>query len=253
MSRIVLQTRGLAKSYGSIKVLHDIDMALEEGESRVVIGPNGAGKTTLFKCLSGETRANSGTITFDGRDVSASSGHQRVRAGAGRTFQVARVFPAMTVRENLVVAVEMRERIAGAGLRQLLSLAPRRAVAAEVSGLLEEFGLAGVEHRTAGETSHGDKKRLELGMSLALRPRLLMLDEPTAGMSPADRVDAVRMIAAVRERFGLTLLLTEHDMEVVFGVATKLTVLHHGAIIADGNPGDVRKDTKVREVYLGHD
>ena len=141
MSGVILQARGLGKSYGAIKVLHDIDMTLHEGESRVVIGPNGAGKTTLFKCLSGETQGNAGTITLQGRDVTREPGFRRVRAGVGRTFQVARVFPDMTVRENLTVAVEMRERIAGAGLRQLLSLAPRRAVAAEVSRLVEDFGL----------------------------------------------------------------------------------------------------------------
>lgn len=248
---MLMQARGLTKSYGLVKVMQDVDFDIAMGEAHVVIGPNGAGKTTLFRCLSGETRVDGGTITFDGADVTALDGWQRVQRGIGRSFQVARIFPHMSALENLIVAIETRERNARGLWASLGHLAPRPALRAEAARLVGELGLPDDPTIAAGTLSHGDKKRLELAMSLALRPRLLMLDEPTAGMSPSDRAEAVRLIADVRDRYGLTLLLTEHDMEVVFGLATRLTVLHHGAIIASGDPMTVRADARVREVYLG--
>lgn len=250
MTRI-MQARGMSKSYGLVKVLENVDFDLEEGEAHVVIGPNGAGKTTLFRCLSGESRINSGTITLAGQDVTALEGWQRVQRGIGRSFQVARIFPQMSAFENLIVAIETRERNEKGLWSTFGHIAPRRSVMDEAERLVHELGLQGTLDDQAGTLSHGDKKRLELAMSLALRPKVLMLDEPTAGMSPSDRAEAVRLIAQVRARYGLTLLLTEHDMEVVFGLATRLTVLHHGAIIASGEPHKVRADARVREVYLG--
>jgi branched-chain amino acid transport system ATP-binding protein len=252
MSTPILAANGIFKSYGPVKVLKDVNMTLAPGEAHVVIGPNGAGKTTLFRCLSGESRVNAGSITFESRDITRLEGWQRVRLGIGRSFQVAKIFADMTTYENLVVAVEMRERLQGKGGAMLWSIAPRDAVRREVDALIEDLSLEEMANAPAKILSHGDKKRLELAMSLALQPKLLMLDEPTAGMSPADRADAVRMISRVRERYGLTLLLTEHDMEVVFGLASRLTVLHHGEIIASGQPEAVRADPRVREVYLGH-
>lgn len=252
MSTPILAANGIFKSYGPVKVLKDVNMTLAPGEAHVVIGPNGAGKTTLFRCLSGESRVNAGSITFESRDITRLEGWQRVRLGIGRSFQVAKIFADMTTYENLVVAVEMRERLQGKGGAMLWSIAPRDAVRREVDALIEDLSLEEMANAPAKILSHGDKKRLELAMSLALQPKLLMLDEPTAGMSPADRADAVRMISRVRERYGLTLLLTEHDMEVVFGLASRLTVLHHGEIIASGEPEAVRADPRVREVYLGH-
>ncbi|MEY8839069.1 ABC transporter ATP-binding protein [Cribrihabitans sp. XS_ASV171] len=247
----ILEARGLSKAYGSVRVLEDVDFDLQDGEAHVVIGPNGAGKTTLFRCLSGETRINGGTIRFAGEDVSGLTGTQRVKRGIGRTFQVARIFPSMSAFENLIVAIETRERT-HQGLRFTFGyIAPRRAVVAEAERLVTELGLEDTVDDVAGTLSHGDKKRLELAMCLALKPRLLMLDEPTAGMSPSDRAEAVRLITRVRDSYGLSLLLTEHDMEVVFGLATRLTVLHHGEIIASGQPEAVRADPRVREVYLG--
>ena len=250
MTRI-MQARAMSKSYGPVKVLENVDFDLEEGEAHVVIGPNGAGKTTLFRCLSGESRINSGTITLAGQDVTALEGWQRVQRGIGRSFQVARIFPKMSAFENLTVAIETRERNEKGLWASFGHIAPRRAVLDEAEALVRELGLEDTLEEEAATLSHGDKKRLELAMSLALRPKVLMLDEPTAGMSPSDRAEAVRLIAGVRARYGLTLLLTEHDMEVVFGLATRLTVLHHGAIIASGDPHEVRADPRVREVYLG--
>lgn len=252
MSGNFLTASGLFKSYGPVKVLKDVSMTLKKGEAHVVIGPNGAGKTTLFKCLSGESKVDAGTIRLEEADITAVPGWKRVRKGVGRSFQVAKIFGDMTAYENLVVAVEMRERIGGRSFAGLFRIAPNDEVRREVDRLVEALGLGASIGNPARVLSHGDKKRLELAMSLALRPSLLMLDEPTAGMSPADRAEAVRMLARVRESYGLTLLLTEHDMEVVFGLATRLTVLHHGEIIASGEPGTVRADQRVREVYLGH-
>ncbi|KPP87734.1 MAG: branched-chain amino acid transport system ATP-binding protein [Rhodobacteraceae bacterium HLUCCO07] len=250
MTRI-MEARAIHKSYGLVKVLENVDFDLEDGEAHVVIGPNGAGKTTLFRCLSGETRINSGTITLAGDDVTQLAGWERVQRGIGRSFQVARIFPMMSAFENLIVAIETRERKDKGLWSSFGHIAPRHAVMDEAERLVLELGLEDTRDESAGTLSHGDKKRLELAMSLALRPQILMLDEPTAGMSPSDRAEAVRLVSQVRERYGLTLLLTEHDMEVVFGLATRLTVLHHGEIIASGEPHEVRADARVREVYLG--
>lgn len=252
MSDDVLTASNLNKSYGPIKVLKDVSMTLRKGEAHIVIGPNGAGKTTLFKCLSGETRLNSGVITLHGRDITRTPGWQRIHGGIGRSFQVARIFGDMSAYENLIVSLEMRERISKNKRSGLFRLAPRDEVRAEADRLIEDLGLQAAVDQPASILSHGDKKRLELAMSLALRPDILMLDEPTAGMSPTDRTEAVAMIERVRRDYGLTLLLTEHDMEVIFGLATRLTVLHYGEIIASGSPEEVRADARVREVYLGH-
>lgn len=251
MSADILHASGLYKSYGPVKVLKDVSITLKTSETHVVIGPNGAGKTTLFKCLSGESRVDAGTVRLKDEDVTMQPGWRRVHRGVGRTFQVAKIFTDMTAYENLIVAVEMRKRLSGQR-RGWFAIAPKQSVTREVDGLIADLGLGEAASAPAKILSHGDKKRLELAMSLALRPTLLMLDEPTAGMSPSDRAAAVAMIARVRDKYGLTLPLTEHDMEVVFGLATRLTVLHHGEIIASGEPSEVRANARVREVYLGH-
>jgi branched-chain amino acid transport system ATP-binding protein len=252
MSGPLLRGQSIKKDYGRITVLKGVHIQIAEGEAHVVIGPNGAGKTTLFKVLSGEVSPTAGSVEFDGRDVTGLAGWQRTRLGVGRTFQVARIFKDLTTRENLVVALEAKRRQA-TSFFDLARLAPASAVRESAQEMLSEFSLESVADWTAGSLSHGDKKCLELAMVIAARPRLLMLDEPTAGMAPADRQRSVDMIAKLLKKGGLSLLLTEHDMEVVFGLATRITVLNYGEIIATGPPEEVRSNPRVREVYLGHD
>jgi branched-chain amino acid transport system ATP-binding protein len=246
-ARPLLEARGITRGYGRITVLQDVDITIGERQAHVVIGPNGAGKSTLFKSLSGEIFPSSGTVRFDGMDVTRVPAWKRTRLGFGRTFQVARVFPQMTVRENMLVAVEATSGRGG------WSLSTSTAREAELDALLADVGLAAHRHAQAGSLAYGDRKRLELGMTLALRPKLLLLDEPTAGMSQSDRHASVELVGRVTRERGIALLLTEHDMDVVFGLATQLTVLHYGRVIASGDPQAVRADPKVREVYLGHE
>lgn len=241
----------VVKDYPSVKVLKGVDVSVGEGDTFAVIGPNGAGKTTLFKVLSGEVFADRGTVLFEGRDVTHMPEWKRVRLGFGRSFQVARVFRELSAGENVVIAIEAYERNAGRRPANPLACRPSAEVRDAVDETLREVGLVDKRHEPARLLSHGDKKRLELAMSLALRPRILMLDEPTAGMSPADRRAATELIAAIKARHGMTIVLTEHDMEVVFGLASHVAVLHQGAMVATGTPAQVRDDPMVREIYLG--
>lgn len=252
MTAPLLQATGLFKSYPAVKVLKNVDMTVARGDTFAIIGPNGAGKTTLFKVLSGELFPDQGRILHEGRDVTAMPAWQRVRLGFGRSFQVARVFPDLTAHDNMIVSVEAHRRNAKLGPSRPFAWAPLPEVRDAVESTLEEVGLADKRHAVARLLSHGDKKRLELAMSLALQPRILMLDEPTAGMSPADRKAATDLLATVRERHGMTIVLTEHDMDVVFGLATRVAVLHYGEIVAQGAPSDVRANPLVRDIYLGH-
>ncbi len=247
----LLHARGLRMSYGRIEVLKGVDVDVAHGETLAILGPNGAGKTTLFRVLSGESPSSAGRIVYAGRDVTRLPAHRRVRFGIGRTFQVARIFASMTVRENMVVAIERRIASSRERLPPWWRAAPAATTDAEARDNLHHVGLAAQADRAASLLSHGDKKRLELALALALRPRLLMLDEPTAGMAPADRLAAVELLRAVKQRHDMTLLLTEHDMDVVFGLATRVMVLNYGEVIAAGTPETVRADPRVRDVYLG--
>ena len=251
MTTPILSARGIHKGYGKLPVLKDVTLEVAEGERHVIIGPNGAGKTTLFKVLSGELLPDAGVIAFRGRDVTASPGFRRVREGFGRSFQVARIFPAFSVLDNLVVALEAAGTVPGAGRSWRLSGRPAAAVHRRAHDILDELGLTRSLASPAALLSHGDKKRLELAQILALEPEVLFLDEPTAGMSPADRKGAVRMIDAIVRGRGMTLVLTEHDMGVVFDLGSRLTVLNYGEVVASGAPEEVRANPTVREIYLG--
>ncbi len=246
----LLEAKGISKNYGKIKVLKDVDLAVGEGATHAIIGPNGAGKTTLFRVLSGESPVTAGKIRYLDQDVTDVPAWRRVRMGIGRTFQVARIFPEMTAMESMLAATEAHERNRG-GRHVALPSAAVHAAQARANEVLDEVGLAEKADVVGAHLSHGDKKRLELGMALALNPKLLMLDEPMAGMSPTDRQAAVALIARLKKTHNMTLVLTEHDMDVVFTLATELTVLHHGEIIASGDPQTVRRLPVVRELYLG--
>jgi branched-chain amino acid transport system ATP-binding protein len=246
----LLEARGLSKSYGAFRVLKDIDLQVRRGASHAIIGPNGAGKTTLFRVLSGEVLAESGIIRYGEHDVTRLPGWRRVRMGIGRTFQVARIFRDMSVLENMLVAAEAFERNSS-GMHLRLPASAGRVARERAREILADVGLHGKADASASSLSHGDKKRLELGMALVLRPDLLMLDEPMAGMSPPERAASLELIVRLKEVHGITLILTEHDMDVVFQLATDLTVLSYGEVVASGEPSSVRRSALVRELYLG--
>ncbi|MDB5819900.1 MAG: hypothetical protein JWQ11_3540 [Rhizobacter sp.] len=249
MSTPLIEARNLDRSYGRITVLRDVSLTIGAGESHVVIGPNGAGKTTLFKVLTGELFPDRGAVMFKGVDVSRMAAHQRVHLGFGRTFQVAKVFGKLCVQDNLQIALE-------AGLRKAnplrgISRAQAATVGASIDELLADTGLQAYRGAISGSLAYGDRKRLEMAMVLALQPAVLFLDEPTAGMSAAERHATVALLQTIKRKRSLSMLMTEHDMEVVFGLADRISVLHYGQLIASGTPQAIRDDPRVKEVYLG--
>ena len=247
----LLRVDGVRKSYGAIEVLRGVSLSVNRAEVFAIIGPNGAGKTTMFKVMTGEVPCSGGSIHFDGRDVTRLPAYQRVRAGFGRTFQVARVFRDFTVLDNVVVAIEARRRHTGEALGARRHCAPSQDVLDEAMALLADVKLEALAAQDARYLSHGDKKRLEFVIALAGRPTLLMLDEPTAGMSPSDRAEIAQLVSRTQRERGITVVMTEHDMDVVFGLAHRIMVLNYGEVVSTGSVEEVRRDPKVREVYLG--
>ncbi|WP_210327551.1 ABC transporter ATP-binding protein [Aminobacter carboxidus] len=248
----IIRLSSVDKSYGSLKVLHGVDAEISEGETFAIIGPNGAGKTTLFKVMTGEIGCEAGSVEFLGKDVTRDPAYKRTRAGMGRTFQVARVFKEMTAEENLIVAVEARLQNTGKSDAPWYAVKPSSATLDEVHSILVRLSLDKKARTPASELSHGDKKRLELGITLAGRPKVLMLDEPTAGMSPSDRVGVTELIRDISGKgSGLTVVMTEHDMGVIFGLADRIMVMNQGRKIAQGSIEEIRANPVVREVYLG--
>jgi branched-chain amino acid transport system ATP-binding protein len=251
MNDELLRVDGVRKNYGPIEVLHGVSLSAQRGEVFAIIGPNGAGKTTMFKVMTGEVPCDGGTIRFEGKDVTRLPAHERVRQGFGRTFQVARVFHDFTVLDNVIAAVEARRQYRREPLGARWRCAPSADVRAEAMALLEDVKLHALAQEAARFLSHGDKKRLEFVIALAGRPTILMLDEPTAGMSPSDRADIAQLVARTQKERGITVVMTEHDMDVVFGLADRIMVMNYGEVVATGTVEQVRSDPKVREVYLG--
>lgn len=242
----VVRVEGLSKAYAGVQAVTSVSFALAAGEILALIGPNGAGKSTCFNMLNGQIRPDSGTIRILGRDTAGMPPRRIWRLGVGRTFQIAAAFASMTVRENVQVAL-----LSHAGRLGRMRGSVRRQHAAEADALLARVGLGAAAHRPCGELAYGDVKRLELAVALANAPRVLLMDEPTAGMAPRERGELMRLTASIARAEGIGVLFTEHDMDVVFEHADRLMVLSRGAVIARGRPDQVRADPTVRAVYLG--
>jgi branched-chain amino acid transport system ATP-binding protein len=244
----LLEVDNVVRAFGSLVAVNGVSLKVEPGDLRAVIGPNGAGKTTFFNLISGFFPPSSGRIRFRDRDITAVPAHQRVQLGMARTFQITEIFPELTVRENVRVPVEV-----AAGLRLAPWLSRRRdaEISARVAALLEQGGLAGKADHLVGELSHGDQRATEIMMALALNPSLLLLDEPTAGMGDQETHDIVQLIAKVHKEHGLAIVLIEHDMRVVFHLATRIMVLAEGAVLAEGPPAEIAADERVQAAYLG--
>jgi len=242
----VLSVEGLSKSFGGVRAVADVSFTLHEGEFLALIGPNGAGKTTCFNMLNGYLKPDAGTVSLEGRDITGMRPRRVWRLGVGRTFQITQTFESMTVRENVQMALISHHR-------RTLSMLARatRLYREEADALLDRVAMAGQADRAAAELAYGDLKRLELAVALAHRPRVLLMDEPTAGMAPNERVALMALTAGIIADEGVSILFTEHDMDVVFTHAHRILVLNRGALIAEGTGEEIRADETVRDVYLG--
>jgi branched-chain amino acid transport system ATP-binding protein len=242
----VLTVQGISKFFGGMRAVDEVGFSVSAGELLALIGPNGAGKTTCFNMLNGQLRPDRGRIALEGRDITGQRPREVWRLGVGRTFQITQTYGSMTVLENLQMALVSHHR-------KLLSFWPRLGslYVAEAMELLERVGMASQAHRGCGVLAYGDLKRVELAVALANRPKLLLMDEPTAGMAPKERTELMQLTAALARERSVAVLFTEHDMDVVFTHADSIIVLNRGRIIARGTPEAVRNDPQVRDVYLG--
>lgn len=242
----VLDVRNLAKSFGGLRAVDDVSFSVAAGELRALIGPNGAGKTTCFNMLNGQLRPDGGRVAILGQDISGLPPRDVWRLGVGRTFQITQTFASMTVRENVQIALVSHGR-------SLLDVwTPVRKIERErAEALLSLVGMADQGDRVCGVLAYGDLKRVELAVALANDPKLLLMDEPTAGMAPKERLQLMELTAGIVKQRGIAVLFTEHDMDVVFGHADRIMVLARGKLIAEGLPAEVRENALVREIYLG--
>ena len=243
----LLKVQNVSRHFGSLIAVDGVSLAVEPGELRAVIGPNGAGKTTFFNLISGFFPPTSGRILFDERDVTDMPAHRRVAMGMARTFQITEIFPELSVRENLRIGVEVA---AGFRLRPWLSSGDNAKLRARIDELLAMSGLAAKADRLVGELSHGDQRATEIMMSLSLNPRLLLLDEPTAGMGDQETYDITQLIRRLHKGQKLSIVLIEHDMRVVFHLADRIMVLAEGAVLAEGTAEEIAANERVQAAYL---
>ena len=244
----LLEVNRAFKHFGSLVAVRDVSLKVERGELRAVIGPNGAGKTTFFNLISGFFPLSSGTVFFDGRDVTGLSAHKRVALGMARTFQITEIFPELSLFENLRIGAEVA---AGYRLRPWLGKSAAAEIKRRVDEILELTRLAPKAGRLVGELAHGDQRAAEIAMALTLRPRLLLLDEPTAGMGDQETYEITQLVRRLHRDSAFTIVLIEHDMRVVFHLADRITVLDQGALLAEGIPQEIAANAVVQAAYLG--
>lgn len=242
----ILEIMGLKKSFGGLVAVAGIDLAVEAGHIHSIIGPNGAGKSTLFNLISGYYPCDEGSVFFKGQDITGISPQRIVKRGMGRSFQVTNIFPRMSVHENIQSTVLYRK---GEGLK--LFVDSRRRYVRETEEILSMVGLSDKARAMAGVLSAGDRKRVELGIVLATEPDLLLLDEPTCGMSPMETAETIELIQEITGKRSLTVLFTEHKMDMVFSISSCITVMNLGQIVAAGEPDQIRGNEKVQQIYFG--
>ena len=250
MADNILEIKNLVKSFDGNTVINNINMSVLEGELSSIIGPNGAGKTTLFNLITGYLLSNSGGISFQGKDITGMQPYDIVRQGIGRSFQITNIFPRLTVLENIVATVITHQK---GNLNIVTPTHKLKFVHEKAYEMLERVGMTDMAQYQSGTLAHGNQKRLDIAVALALEPKLLLLDEPTAGMSPEERWQTVELIQDLWKQLKITMLFIEHDMDIVFGISQKVTVLGYGVMIAEGIPEEISKNEKVIEAYLGEE
>jgi branched-chain amino acid transport system ATP-binding protein len=248
MSDPLLDVRGLAKSFGALRATDQVDLAVHEGETHAIIGPNGAGKTTLIGQLAGNLRPDSGTIRFAAEDITALSAPARSRRGLARSFQITSIYRDFTALDNVALAIQAH---AGSSFRFWRPARTDEALRAPARAILAEVGLGGRADVLAANLAHGEQRQLEVAMVLATKPRLMLLDEPVAGMGADESQRMIRFLATLKGR--QTIILVEHDMDAVFSLADRVSVLVYGRIIASGTPEEIRANPEVRSAYLGEE